>query len=250
MVTNDQQIRGRTASSPPSLAHRLRLPGETVWPVSALEAHTLTDGIPPGFEPLVAIGSLLSSLTVPWWIGGGWAIDLAAGRVTRPHGDIDVVLLERDEHALRTDLPGVDLLLITGPDHREQPWPPGRRLVAGSDRVRLRSPRLSLPCEVLLEAAVGSRWVYHRGQPSITLSLSEAGRQRYGIPFLAPKVVLVTKAVFTRDKDQQDFEAALPFLGARQRQWLRDGITRRWPSARRRAGDPGAETSDHPGRPA
>ena len=206
----------------------------------------MTDSIPPGFEPLLAIRSLLSSLTVPWWIGGGWAIDLAAGRPTRPHADIDVVLLERDEHALRTDLSGVELLLMTGPGHGEQPWPPGRRLGAGSDRVRLRSPRLALPCEVLLEAAVGSRWVYHRGQPAITLPLSEASRQRYGIPFLAPEVVLVTKAVFMRHKDEQDFEAVLPFLDARQRQWLRDGITRRWRSARRRAGDPGAETSEHP----
>jgi hypothetical protein len=206
----------------------------------------LTDRIPPGFEPLLAIRSLLSPLTVPWWIGGGWAIDLAAGKPTRPHGDIDVVLLERDEHALRTDLPGVDLLLMTGPGHCEQPWPPGRRLAAGADRVRLRSPRLPLPCEVLFDAAVGSRWVYHRGQPAITLPLPEAGRHRYGIPFLAPEVVLVTKAVFTRDKDQRDFEAVLPFLGDRQRRWLRDGITRRWRSAQRRAGGPDAETSEHP----
>jgi hypothetical protein len=66
------------------------------------------------------------------------------------------------------------------------------------------------------------------------------------MPFLAPEVVLVTKAVFTRDKDQQDFESALPFLGARQRRWLRDGITVRWRSARRRAGDPDAEASEHP----
>jgi hypothetical protein len=208
----------------------------------------LTDVVPQGFEPLLAVRSLLSSLTVPWWIGGGWAIDLAAGRPTRPHGDIDVVLLERDEHALLTDLPGVDLLLITGtgPGQREQPWPQGRRLTAGADRVLLKSPRLPLPCEVLLDAAVGSRWVYHRGHSAISLPLSEAGRQRHGIPFLAPEVVLLTKAVFTRDKDQQDFEAALPFLAGRQRQWLRDGITRRWRSARRRAGDPGAETSEHP----
>jgi hypothetical protein len=204
----------------------------------------LTDRVPPGFEPLVAVRSLLAPLTVPWWIGGGWAIDLAVGGPTRSHGDIDVVLLERDEHALRTDLPDVDLLLVTGPGDHEQPWPPGRRLAAGADRIRLKSPRLPLPCEVLLEAAVGSRWVYHRGQPSTALPLSDAGQQRYGIPFLAPEVVLFTKAVFTRDKDQRDFESALPFLGARQRQWLRDGITRRWRSAQRRAGDPDAETSD------
>jgi hypothetical protein len=206
----------------------------------------LTDGIPRGFEPLLAVHALLSPLTVPWLIGGGWAIDLAVGRPTRPHDDVDVVLLERDEHALRTDLPGVDLRLMTGTEHHEQPWPPGRRLTAGSDRIRLRSPRLPLPCEVLLDAAVGSLWVYHRGQPSITLPLPEASRQRYGIPFMAPQVVLATKAIFTREKDEQDFKSAMPVLSAQERRWLRDAITRRWRSARRRAGDPGAETSEHP----
>lgn len=206
----------------------------------------MTDGVPEGFAPLLDVCSLLSSLTVPWWIGGGWAVDLAVGRPTRPHDDVDVVLLERDEHALRTDLSGVDLLLMTGPYHDEQPWPPGRRLIAGANRVRIRSPRLALPCEVLLEAAVGTRWVFHRGAAAISLPLSEAGRRRWGIPFIAPEVVLVAKALFTRDKDEQDFEAVLPFLGAREREWLRDGITKRWRSARRRAGDPDAEASDHP----
>jgi hypothetical protein len=32
-----------------------------------------------------------SNLTVPCWIIGGWAIDLAAGRVTRNHADVDAV---------------------------------------------------------------------------------------------------------------------------------------------------------------
>jgi Aminoglycoside-2''-adenylyltransferase len=48
-----------------------------------------------------AVGSLLSGLTVPWWITGGWAIDLAVGHVTRDHSDVNVMMLERDEHALR-----------------------------------------------------------------------------------------------------------------------------------------------------
>ena len=37
---------------------------------------------------------LLYSLPVPWWIAGGWAIDLYLGRQTRPHEDIDVLIQE------------------------------------------------------------------------------------------------------------------------------------------------------------
>jgi hypothetical protein len=55
----------------------------------------------------------LSGLTVPYWIIGGWAIDLAVGRVTRDHADVDVMLLERDKHVLWDDLPEDDVQ-ITG----------------------------------------------------------------------------------------------------------------------------------------
>jgi hypothetical protein len=57
------------------------------------------------FAAVSAVCSLLSDLTVPYWIIGGWAIDLAVGRVTRDHADVDVMLLERDKHALWNDLP-------------------------------------------------------------------------------------------------------------------------------------------------
>ena len=40
------------------------------------------------------------------------------------------MLLERDEHALRTDLTEVDVQLI-GRDGQPRPWPAGRRLLAG-----------------------------------------------------------------------------------------------------------------------
>lgn len=54
-------------------------------------------------------------------------MDLTAGRTTRPHADVDVMILERDEHALRTDLEDVELTLVSGPKNEEQPWPAGRR---------------------------------------------------------------------------------------------------------------------------
>jgi hypothetical protein len=201
--------------------------------------------VPAGFEPIEAVRSLLSSLTVPWWVTGGWAIDLAVGQVTRPHDDVDVVLLERDEHALR-HLSGVGLQLVVGPAHQEQPWTAGRRMLAGPDSVRLISPRLPLPTQVLFAAAVGAAWVYHRGRPTILRPLSEAGQARYGIPYLAPEVVLTMKSMSGRDKDEHDFSSALPLLDRDQREWLHDAITRRWQGFRRRAGDGLAASGDHP----
>jgi hypothetical protein len=185
-----------------------------------------------GFGPVLAVRSLLSDLTVPYWIAGGWAIDLAVGRVTRDHADVDIMLLERDEHALRTDLTEVDVRLI-GRDGQPGRWPAGRRLIAGAgpgprrpitgpDRLVLHSKNLPLPTEVLLASAVGAFWVYHRGVRCIRRPLASITGNRDGIPFLAPEVVLLFKSRSKSAKDQRDVDTALPVLSTEQRSWLRD----------------------------
>jgi hypothetical protein len=187
-----------------------------------------------GFEPVHAVASLLSGLTVPWWITGGWAIDLAAGHLTRDHVDVNVMMLERDEHALR-GLTGVDIQLIAD-GQPPGPWPAGRRLTAGpvpdrrvGDRLILHGENLLLPAEVIPASAVGAVWVYRHGARIFTRPLADMTRYRQGIPFLAPEVVLLIKARPGTDRpgtdnDQRDFEAALPMLSAGQRWWLKDAI--------------------------
>lgn len=174
-------------------------------------------------------------------------LDLAAGEISRDHADIDVMVLERDEHALRSDLTGVDFRLIIGPGEHEHPWPPDRRLIAGPDRIRLISPRLPMPTEVICGAAVGRTWVYHRGRPGgTTRPLDKITQHRGRIPYLAPEVVLATKFFDNREKDEADFYTAAPHLNVDQRQWLIQTMTQRWPSARRRAGDTISDGTDHP----
>ncbi|TMD44470.1 MAG: aminoglycoside adenylyltransferase, partial [Chloroflexi bacterium] len=47
------------------------------------------------------IARFFSHLAVPWWIAGGWALDLFLGAQARHHDDIDVQILRRDQHAVR-----------------------------------------------------------------------------------------------------------------------------------------------------
>jgi Aminoglycoside-2''-adenylyltransferase len=181
-----------------------------------------------GFGPVLAVRSLLSDLTVPYWIAGGWAIDLAVGRVTRDHADIDIMLLERDEHALRTDLTEVDVQLI-GHDGQPGPWPAGtepgpRRPIPAPGRLVLHSKNLPLPTEVLLASAVGAFWVHHRGVRCVRRPLAEITCHRDGIPFLAPEVLLLFKSRSKTDRDRRDVQTALPVLNAEQRSWLRDTL--------------------------
>jgi hypothetical protein len=164
------------------------------------------------FAAVSAVCSLLAGLTVPYWIAGGWAIDLAVGRVTRDHADADVMILERDKRALWSDLPQ-DEVQIAGRDGEAR-------------RLTLHSENLLLPTEVFLAEADGTFWVHRRGTYRITRPLADITRRRDGIPFLAPEVVLLFKARSKAGKDQQDVETALPVLDAGQRSWLQETLKR------------------------
>ncbi|HZS93479.1 MAG TPA: amino acid transporter, partial [Chloroflexota bacterium] len=61
------------------------------------------------------VAQLFRDLTVPWWVGGGWAIDLFVGRQTRAHADIDVQILRRDQLAVRRQMAGWELYAADPP---------------------------------------------------------------------------------------------------------------------------------------
>jgi hypothetical protein len=164
------------------------------------------------FAAVSAVCSLLSGLTVPYLVAGGWAIDLAVGRVTRDHADVDVMLLDRDRHALWDDLPE-DEVQITGRDKEPR-------------RLTLHSQNLLLPAEVFLAEADGTFWVHRRGAYRVQRPLADITRHRDGIPFLAPEVVLLFKVRSKADKDQHDVKTALPVLDAGQRTWLQETLKR------------------------
>ena len=42
--------------------------------------------------------------TTPWWVSGGWAIDLAVGHQSREHADLDILVLRRDHRQVRARL--------------------------------------------------------------------------------------------------------------------------------------------------
>jgi hypothetical protein len=55
---------------------------------------------------LLEVAGAFARLGAPWYVSGGWAIDLHLGRVTREHHDVDVLLLRRDQarvHAALSD---------------------------------------------------------------------------------------------------------------------------------------------------
>jgi hypothetical protein len=59
-------------------------------------------------EPSDAV-ELMRGYDRPWWVGGGWALDLFVDRRTRVNDVVDVVVRRRDQAAFRTHFNGWDL---------------------------------------------------------------------------------------------------------------------------------------------
>ena len=70
------------------------------------------------FEPIEAVARVMAGYPHPWFVSGGWAIDLFVERVTREHEDLEVGVLRRDQEALRAYLAGWQMSKV-------DPWPRG-----------------------------------------------------------------------------------------------------------------------------
>ena len=124
---------------------------------------------------------LLAHVSIPWWIAGGWALELT-GDPPRRHADVDVAVLRPDHEQLLVELSGWDLAIAH--DGRLRPWRGGagratRRTPSGRGRIRQGPWQLDLK----LELVEGGEWVYRR-DPSIRRPVAEIGAVTDGIPHL------------------------------------------------------------------
>ena len=165
--------------------------------------------------------AVMAGFPAPWWTAGGWAIDLALGRQTRPHGDTDIAVLRRDQPALFHHLRGWDVQIVVNGTFA--PWREGDWL-EGGERFQFwvrRDAASPWAFEVLLEETDGEDWIYRRN-PAVRLPLHHFGaRDAAGVPHVSPPVALLYKSNrLTEARNAADFESALPTLDAAARLWL------------------------------
>ncbi|MHA2370372.1 MAG: nucleotidyltransferase domain-containing protein, partial [Candidatus Hodarchaeales archaeon] len=53
------------------------------------------------FQSVQRIHVLLKEFAKPWFVAGGWAIDLHLNYVTRPHEDVEIIILRQDQLVLQ-----------------------------------------------------------------------------------------------------------------------------------------------------
>jgi hypothetical protein len=163
----------------------------------------------------------MENFGAPWCVGGGWAADLYLGRATRPHADVDLVILRGDEGRLPAQLPGWTFRLAVG--GRLIDWDPREPIRPPVHEIHARSPD-GAALEFLLNDHDDARWIYRR-DPAVRCPLGEViVRTGAGVPILCPAVVLLYKSKAPRQADEHDLHHLLPALPARQRRWLRDAL--------------------------
>ncbi len=167
--------------------------------------------------------SLLAGIDVPWWIAGGWALEMFRGTITRPHTDLDVGVLRRDISTVLDRLSSWEMFEAKGGCLTRLPAGALPRVDVYSLWARPTAGDL-WAIELMLDEADGDMWVYRR-DPRIRCPLATAIRQSADrICYLAPELQLLYKSSTTRDRDDTDFAQTWPLLSDEARQWLRNAL--------------------------
>ena len=182
------------------------------------------------WEPLSveAVTDLLRGMDARWWIAGGWALDLHLGRQTRPHHDIDVLVLREDLRGVRERLRGWDLHAADPPGAGVlRPWPEDEQLPAALHDIWCRpTPTSPWVLQLMVDDTADGEWVFrrdrrvHRPVGELSGPASTAARK-----VLAPEVQLLYKSRTPRPRDVADFRLVAGALDDRQRSWLREALT-------------------------
>jgi hypothetical protein len=177
------------------------------------------------------VTELLSPVRFPWWIAGGWAIDLFLGRQTRPHADTDVLVRRDDQIELQEHLVdrGWDLYKTQQPGLK--PWPRGEfQSRPVNDIWCRRAPHLPWALQIMLLDTEGDEWIFKR-DPTIRGPLAGIGRRTpSGVPYLCPHIQMLYKAKQkTLEKDQSDFDLAVPQMTSEEKAWLLRHLEKRFP---------------------
>lgn len=164
-----------------------------------------------------------ASFPGPWWIAGGWAIDLFIGRETREHSDTDVLIIRNDQSHLFETLAGWQIY-AADPPGKLRLWPGPVPLPIDVHDLWCR-PDAHSPwaLQVMLLDAEADRWIFRRDH-RIGGTFESLTRERDGIPYLAPEAQLLFKSKGRRPRDEADLIAALPSMNRRQIDWLVDAL--------------------------
>jgi hypothetical protein len=191
------------------------------------EMHPLDNDAWTSWSP-VELAARLSATPHVWYIVGGWALDLWHGQQTRSHGDLEFAVLLEGADDLRKFFPELEFFLAREGTLNHL----SHAAKTPTDATQLWGADMSTGCwrvDMMVERGTAEVWQYKR-DPAFTLPRAAAvHKTTNGIPFLAPALVLLFKAKHRREKDEVDFQTALPKLTAQEKADLRGWLGRLHP---------------------
>lgn len=156
---------------------------------------------PKPFHHLLEIAEMLSSLDKPWYVAGGWAIDLYLQQQRRDHKDVDIAVFRQDQLTFQNYFldRGWKLCKYVGDSTRVEPWSISEQLKLPDRGILAERSDMAMPrMDILLSEKNGDRWYYH-ADSRITHQIKTLGiRSDLGVLFFSPEVVLLFKACDNR----------------------------------------------------
>ena len=185
------------------------------------------------FQQVLSMAEVLTELDRPWYVAGGWAIDLYLQKRRRNHKDVDIAVFRRDQLAVQNYLMdrGWKLSKYVGNSVALERMEVSKRLELPDRGILAEPEKTGLPAiDIMLSETKDEQWWYH-ADPRITHPLRTVGlRSKLGVPILSPEIVLLFKArhlygddpdsLRHRQADESDFQDIHGSLTAEGRAWL------------------------------
>jgi len=166
----------------------------------------------------------LAGVKAPWYVAAGWAIDLFLGGQRRQHDDLEIAVPASALDDFVDALAGFEIYAVKVPGHGT--FTPVGEVnedgLAETHQTWVRDPVSGdWKLDLFREPGDGTTWICRRDE-RIRLPYDEViAWTDDGIPYGRPEIVLLFKARHAHlEKNEDDFEAALPHLDAAQRQLL------------------------------
>ncbi|HEU5424539.1 MAG TPA: hypothetical protein VFU72_13420 [Nitrolancea sp.] len=181
------------------------------------------------FDDLTTVAGLVAGFPAPWYVSGGWAIDLFLGTTTRAHEDLEIGVARADQALLHRQLGDRDLRKIVprGETFDLLPWSEGEWLELPIHQIIVpQAPDHPVEFQFFLNEVWSGEWRFRPDQ-TIRRPVEECyDVSPFGIPALAPEIQLLYKCRRHGPKDEHDFRVVLPHLDASRRAWLSDALRR------------------------
>ena len=188
----------------------------------------MTDDLPAGGVPLPEnptwdpclpgeVAQRLAQVEVPWYVAGGWALDLHRGHVSRGHADLEIAVPAAGFPVIRDAFRDLEFLAVGD----GQAWPLDSPAYEVTHQTWGRDRKSGIwRLDVFREPHEADLWICRR-DPRIRRPYHEIIHWTTdGVPYLSPEIVLLFKAKHNRPKDDADFTASLPLLTPQQCGWL------------------------------